>query len=866
MVHGTRSRQPNNLPAQPTPLIGRAGAIEAALRRLRDDGARLLTLTGPAGVGKTRLALAVAEAALPRFTHGAWFIDLAPLADPALVPSAIAQALGIRPAPDQTPQESLLRALRDRRQLLVLDNFEQLLPAAPGVAELLVTCPQLTVIVTSREPLRLRWEREYPVPPLALPEAAGSSDPAALASIPAVALFVKRAQAGNPDFALDQETAPHVAQICQQLDGLPLAIELAAARLRTVPLAALRDRLAHRLDTLTDGPRDAPARQRTLRAAIGWSYDLLSPPDQTLFRRLGVFVGGCAPEAIAPVCDPDGHLGLDPLAGIESLVSKGLLRLNVAGDGEPRYRMLELIREYAVEQLTREPSGQDEERTVREHHADAFLAQAEELNAALFSPQHGALLDRLEREHDNFRAALAWLIEGRDVERSLRLGAALGWFWILRGYFSEARGRLMAVLELARSSGVQSSLAFVQALYITGQLLIRQADHATARPLVEECLRLSRAERYERIVAGALSLQAASFYERGDNAAARARYREVLAHASRLQDEHLAALAQLNLGHITYNEGGLAAAQRYYEEALKAFERLGDPQRVARSLEVLGRVAYHRGDYAAAQDLLERGLAGFVAVGYRSGTADTLADLGYLALDRGDSATASERFSQALALSTASGRRELALLIEGLAALAGEQGARQRALRLLGVADAMRDASGVTSPAPWADRRARLLAAIQHRGNGDIAEALMAEGRALSLDAALAEAQRATELADVVPATPAIRASDRPSRTRAAVERALYHQHSDERRPHLTVVPDYPAAPSPATDHLPAGLTAREVEVLRHVATGRTNREIAAALSLSEKTIARHLSNIFAKLDVPSRAAATAFALREGLA
>lgn len=853
MVGKGRARRPplGNLPAQPTPLIGRAGAIESAVLRLHDDRARLLTLTGPAGVGKTRLAIAIAEASGPRYAHGAWFVDLAPLSDPDLVPSAVVQALGLRPAPDQTPREALMRALRDRRLLLVLDNFEQILPAATLLADLLAACPDLVIVATSREPLHLRWEREHLVPPLALPDHAGETDPATLAAIPAVALFVERARASDPDFALDAANAASVAAICRQLDGLPLAIELAAARLRTLPLATLRERLAHRLDLLADGPRDLPTRQRTLRAAIAWSYNLLTAPEQALFRRLAVFVGGCERDSIAAVCDPEHSHDFSLDAGIDSLVSKGLLRLVVASGGEPRYGMLELIREYAAEQLR----ATGEEQSYLAAHAAAFLSLAETMNAALFSPQHGAFLDRLEREHDNFRAALTHCLAHRDVEAGLRLAGALVWFWCLRGYLDEAARHLAAVLDLARDVNAQPTQAFAQALWGAGNVRARKANYAAAQPYFEESLAISRALGDVRAVAGTLMNLASMLFERGNYAAARAPLRELVEIAQQTNDDRLAASAQGHLGQLALNEGDLVSARQHCTLSLALFERVGDPQRVARSLEFLGRIAHYQGDYDMGQRLLVRSLDGFRAVGYRLGTTNALTALGQLACDRGDRAAASAYFSEALSLATMLGQRDLAWLLAGVAELAAAHGGRQEALVLLGAADTLLGASGARALVCLAARSERLLAIIRQDLPQETFTAALREGRGLTVDAALAIARRV-----------AMPSSDHPPVALPHTAPGPQQDRVELRRHHLKLVPDPPLTPLRTAAHLPAGLTAREAEVLRHVATGKTNREIARALSLSEKTVARHLSNIFAKLDVPSRAAATAFALREGLA
>ncbi|CAA9576383.1 MAG: Transcriptional regulator, AfsR family, partial [uncultured Thermomicrobiales bacterium] len=456
--------RPHNLPMQPTPFLGREREVAEVTGLLRRGEARLLTLAGPGGVGKTHLALAAAAELLDAFPDGAWFVDLAPLADPALVPTAVATALGLREAGGRPPADAAANHLRDKAALLVLDNWEHLLGAAPFVADLLAACPRLAVLATSRAPLRLRGEREHPVGPLALADPA--ADAAALAGSEAVALFVERARAVKPGFALDETNAVAVAGIVRRLDGLPLAIELAAARVRVLAPPALLARLDRALPLLTSGPRDAPARQRTLRDAIAWSHGLLSPDERDLFRRLAVFVGGFTLEATEAVADLGGEL--DALGGLEGLAEDSLLRPAEGPGGEPRFTMLATVREFAREQL--EASG--EAAVAHGRHAAFFTVLAESAAPELTGPDQGAWLARLEAEHDNLRAALVWA-EGHEPESCLRLAGALWRFWYARGHLAEGLRRLEAAV--ARADGRPAD-ACARALLGAGVLADLQGD------------------------------------------------------------------------------------------------------------------------------------------------------------------------------------------------------------------------------------------------------------------------------------------------------------------------------------------------------------------------------------------------------
>ena len=436
-----------NLPLQATPLIGREREVEAVCGLLRSSETRLLTLLGPGGTGKTRVGLQVAAELADGFEDGVFFVPIAAITDPALVAPTIARILGLSERA-QTPEELLEGYLRDRQTLLLLDNLEQVIEAAPVVEKLLSGAANLKILATSRIPLGLYGEYEFPVPPLSLPDPDSLPPLENLTEYEAVRLFVERARAVKPDFVLTEENGPAVVEICKRLDGLPLAIELAAARIKLLPPRVLLDRLGNRLKILTGGARNLPERQRTLRNAIEWSYGLLDEGEKLLFGRLGVFSGGATLEAIEAVCDARGDLPTDVFDGASSLLDKSLLRQEERAVGEPRFVMLETIHEFANVML--EESGEVE--AVRRAHAEYFLALAEEAEPMLWGAEDAAWLDRLEQEHDNMRAALSWAIEHEEATLALRVGGALRWFWYMEGYYGEGRRWLEAALGKNRGA------------------------------------------------------------------------------------------------------------------------------------------------------------------------------------------------------------------------------------------------------------------------------------------------------------------------------------------------------------------------------------------------------------------------------
>jgi predicted ATPase len=681
-----------NIPVQRTVFVGREKEIAAAKELLLSNDVRLVTITGPGGIGKTRLGLEVASGLQDDFPGGVHFVPLSPLRDPGLIAPLIVQTLGIRETGGQSSLEQLKRHLQDSAHapvLFLLDNFEHLMQAAPLVADLLAIAPNLKILVTSRAALHVYGEREFPVPALGVPDAQAKTSLDALAHFPAVALFVQRAVAAKPDFELNQQNASAVIEICARLDGLPLAIELAAARVKVLSPSAMRTRLASRLQLLTGGARDLPQRQQTLRAAFDWSHDLLSAAEQKLFRRLSVFVGGCTLEGVEAVCDTKGDLELDLLDGMSSMVDKSLLQQFEQPNGEPRFLMLETIREYAREKL--QASGEDA--ATKRAHAAYCLVLAEEAAAAPGGVEGAEGRERVALEHDNFRAALDWLTETGDAAWGLRLGTALFRFWESREFLTEGRDRLGKLLQMP--SAAAPTKARARAVFAAGVLASEQGEMGVADALMMESLVISRQLGDQQGAAVSLNARAVHTRDQGNLTLAHSLFQESLAVWRELGDLKAMARALSNLASVLKMQGEFELARSLCGECLAIFQGMGDRTGVAWSLNNQGDVERDSGDSAAARAFYEQALAIFRELDDRWGIAGTLADLGNLAREQKNCSAALPLYRESLKIFQELGhKRGIARLLECCACSASVEQQAERSLRLAGAAAALRKSIG----------------------------------------------------------------------------------------------------------------------------------------------------------------------------
>jgi predicted ATPase/DNA-binding CsgD family transcriptional regulator len=798
----------HSLPAPFSALIGRQQEVDTVCRRLQRDDVRLMTLTGPAGVGKTRLALEAARQALPEFPDGVVFVDLALISDPELVLFAIAQALKIRESLDRPLLESLTQYLSRRTTLLVLDNFEQVLPAAPQLGNLLTACGFLKVLATSRSPLHLSGEHEFSVQPLACPNPSSLPSLESLPAYPAVALFVARAQSARTDFTLTPENAGAVAEICVRVDGLPLALELAAARIKVLPPQGILGLLEGRLGSLGAGPVDLPPRQRTLSGAIGWSYELLDGRNKTLFERLAAFAGGCSLDAAEAVCNLDRQAPI--LDGLASLIDQSLLRQDSSAGGEPRFTMLETIREYGLERL----AAGGEYGVIRRRHAVYFMTLAERAEPAFQDPEPGTWLAQLEAEHDNLRTALDWCLHERtDVEIGLRLAGALTRFWEIRGYWSEGRRWLEGMLR----EGSAAPAVRVKALNGAGMLAFQQGDYTHAAALAQESLSLGRASGDARGTATALNILGLGACVSGDYGRAAALGSESLALCRQLADPVGIADALHILGLVAYDSGDHAQAGTLLEESLRLSRLASARWRVSINLTDLGLVMRELGNYPRAFTLIEESLEQSRALGHKNGIAVAQSNLATVAWRQRRYDRAHALFAASLAL-----RRELwelrgiAVCLVGLAATACATRQYERAARLFGAAEHLRAEIGVPLPRFIRGEYDQLVATAR-RQLGDVFQALQADAGGWTADQSMEYALAAA----VGPtATP-----------------------GERRTP----------------------LTRREQQVAALIAYGQTNREVASALTITEKTVENHVQHIFNKLSFRSRAQIAAWAMEQHL-
>jgi predicted ATPase/DNA-binding CsgD family transcriptional regulator len=799
-----------SLPVPPTRLIGRAAEVAAASVQLRDRDVRLLTLVGPGGVGKTRLALAIADDVSSDFSDGVSFVDLSALRDPSNVVPVVAQALDVREIRGQRLADRLRALLRPRAMLLILDNFEQVLDAAPEIGSLLGVCPRLKVLTTSRAALRLQWEHLFPVQPLALVVPDDTPPGRELSVPPAVALFVERARAVLPDFELTPDNRPAILEICARLDGLPLAIELAAAQIELLAPWALAGRLTRSsgalasFQILAGGPADLPVRQRTLRSTIEWSYRLLSPYEQALFRRLSVFAGGCTLDAAIALTTgaesailvaaggvssdaPPSKAALAELApeiveGLGLLVDHSLLVHEIDSSyGLERYRMLETVRELGLELL----AASEESELIQQRHAAICGAVADLADEGLIGADQAIWLYWLDHDHENFRVALRWAITHEQTALACRLGFGLWRFWGTRGWETEGRRWLKAVLALP---GLTEVIGLRQRVaWAAGRLALDQADNAEASVLLAESLSLAR----------------------------------------RLGDQMSIADSLTQLGHVASAENDYAGARACHDEALAIRRTIGDRRGTGISLLSLGVLARAQGDLVQAPLLLEEALVLFRDVHDQFSIAATTGHLVDAAFDANDLSRARTMLVESLdALRVLGARFGVARCLERWAALASAQGRRAAAIRLAGAASALRTARGEPLSTAEAAQLERMLRPARSALPAEVARQEWALGRAMTMDEAIRFAL------DLAPDTGPL----------ADV-------------PRLGLVPD-PAFP----------LTLRQREVAALVARGLTNQEIASALVISPRTAESHVQSILTKLDLTSRSQLAVWTHRHGIA
>lgn len=726
-IASAHTTTPNNLPAPATAFVGREKEVMEGSRLLRNEDVRLLTFSGPPGIGKTRLSLRVASQVLAAFPDGAYFVPLATVRDPEMVPTAIAHTLKVQSVSGQSDLELLQDYLRNRRLLLVLDNFEQVVEGGPAVGALLTYAPGLKVATSSREPLHLYGEYEFPVPPLSLPDISNLPPLEELTRYEGIRLFAQRAQAANRAFELTRENAAQVAAICARLDGLALAIELAAAQIREYTPAEIVQRLEPSLDLLVGGPRDLPARQQTLRAAIAWSHDLLGEEEQEIFCRLSVFAGANA-KAIAKLSNQKPEVR-NQEALLESLVDKSLLRREGRG-GDSRYWMLETIRDYAAEKLG---EGGKKEETERRH-AAYYLSVAQEGNTQIRGPHSARWLGDLETEHDNMRLALRRSLDSGDSATALRLASALRWFWYLRGYVAEGR----RWLDEALAAGKDPTPERADALTALGVLAERLGDYEGAKAALTESVGLWRSLGDTPGTARALHNLAGVALEHNEYDRAEKLYGESLELWRSLGDVRNMAATLHNLSIIVYSRGDYDRALEMCREALPLMEATGDWTFVGRLLTGMGEILRLKGDYEEAGQYYRRSIELADRLGDRKGRSIVLVNLGYVERRIGKIDLAEEYTREALGLDLEAGdSASVAQDLIALGGVAGSRGQAEKAARLFAAADTLMSNLAVTLATPDRIEYERDLDAVMAQLSEPEWAKLQQEGRTMSPDQAV---------------------------------------------------------------------------------------------------------------------------------
>ncbi len=725
------TRVPNNLPLSLTSFVGRQEEMQEVARLL--GSARLVTLLGSGGCGKTRLAVQVARNLLERFTDGAWIVELAALSDPSLVPQSVAVALGLREEPGRPIAETIAEHLASRSLLLVLDNCEHVTPTCAALANtLLAAAPGLRILATSRQALGVAGENLWRIPSLSVPDPAGTPLPRqAVSRYESVRLFVDRAAAVQPAFTLTDQNAWTVAQICGRLDGIPLAIELAAARIKVLPAPQILGRLEDRFRLLTTGSTATLQRQQTLRAAVDWSYDLLEEKEQQLFQRVSVFAGGLSLEAAEAVCSGDGIGEEEILDLLAHLVDKSLLTPEEGREGTARYRLLETLRAYGRERLQR--GGGWDAHVGR--HAEFYRALAERVEPELMGPEQASWLNRLEEEHDNFRQAVEVAHERGDGSSGLSLCASLWRFWWIRGLWQEGNRRLGKALE---SPGAPArGAARAKALHGAAVLARCLGDYAGSHDRIEACIAIAREEGDREGLASAFKELGNLAYMKGDHAAAKSAYEESLVHCRAIDDRHGIAAVLHNLGSVALGQEDYARARQFYEESLTLERELGDRTGEAITLNGLGTSARAQGDDAAAHAYHEQGLALQRELGERSGIAYSLGELGLLAANDHDLPRARAYLKESLEILHEIGDRQgMVDALERCAALEFRQDQPERALTLYGASRALRETLGV-KPMPEDQRRIQEdLGSLWDEVGADGAAAVFSKGRTMTLERA----------------------------------------------------------------------------------------------------------------------------------